>query len=384
MARNVALFGLVALLRFALMATADDTPPVGYQPDLKSSEAGLWMMSDKAEKAVQTSPLLVRDPALNGYVRGIVCKLVGAAECPALRFYILEDPTMNAGALPNGAVVVHTGLLLRMQNEAQLAFVLGHEITHYTRRHTLKRFESARDTMNSMAFLGLAGGLLALPIELLAIEGLLAYSRDQEREADAGGFEKATAVGYDPAQAGGIWKMMSVEDKADPHKSGPGIFERNHPTDEDRLAALTKLADGLEESRSDWTIGTDLYRARIAAFRDEWLKDELARGDAWESVVVLERMVSAEPSSGALRYFLGEAYRKRAKDGDQKLAVDAYNQAIACADPPPQAWRDLGLMAMKSGDRQTARADFVNYLAHAPKADDRAMIEFYETQLGAQ
>ena len=231
----------------------------------------------------------MRDPALNDYVRSIVCKLAGA-RCAALRFYVVEVPQANAYALPNGAVVVWTGLLLRMQNEAQLAMVLGHEMTHYFLRHSLKRFESARDTLNSLAFVRLAG-IFALPVELAAGGALMSYTRDQERDADAGGFDLATSVGYDPQQAANVWQYMAAEDKADPDKPGGGIFGRDHPSSDERLATLSKRADEIRATRATWSTNDDAYRSAIAPFRSKWLVDEMGRGNARESVVLLEHLM---------------------------------------------------------------------------------------------
>ena len=356
-------------------AFAEDGPPSGYKPNAASTEGGLWMQADEVESNVQRSPLLVKDPALNNYVHNLVCKIAGP-RCAGLRVYVIELPFFNAYALPNGAVVVWTGLLLRVENEAQLAMILGHEMTHYFNRHSLKNFESSRDTSNVLAFLGL-GGLFALPIILLAGAGLVSYSRDQEREADAGGFDLATAAGYDPTQAGAVWQYMSVEDKADPHRPGHGLFGSDHPTDEERLATLKKRGAELASSKTSWIVAADSYHATIAPFRKVWLDDEMARGNPYESVVLMERLVAAEPSSGVMRYYLGQAYRRRNGDGDVKRAADAYTQAIALADVPATAWRDLGLMALKGGDKANAKVDFTTYLAHAPNADDKAMINFY-------
>ena len=359
---------------------ADSGPPIGYTPDPTTDEAGLWMQADKAERDVQTSPLLVRDPALNDYVRSIVCKLA-STRCAGFRIYIVEIPMANAYAMPNGAIVVWTGLLLRMQNEAQLAFVLGHEMTHYFRRHSLERFESIRDTMNTVAFTELAG-LFALPIELVAGGALVSYTRDQEREADAGGFDLATAAGYDPAQAAAVWKLMAAEDKADPNRPGGGIFGRDHPSSDERLATLAARGNEIESSRKDWVVDATPYRSEMISYRTQWLADEIARGNAWESVVLLESMTADEPNSGILDYYLGEAYRRRGTDGDSARALTAYAKAIACPDAPAVTWRDRGLLAMKDGDKTEARTDFASYLAKAPSADDREMIRYYVQQLG--
>jgi predicted Zn-dependent protease len=359
---------------------ADDAPPPsGYQPSAASTEGGLWMQADEIEKNVQRSPLLVRDAALNAYVHGVVCKVAGA-RCASLRVYIVKVPLFNAYTLPNGAVVVWTGMLLRVENEAQLAMILGHEMTHYFDRHTLKNYESARDTSNVLAFLGL-GGLAALPIMLIAGSVLVSYSRDQEREADAGGFDLATAAGYDPTQAGAVWKYMAEEGKADPNRPGTGLFGSDHPTNDERLATMSARGQELAAQRTSWIVGADTYRAAIAPFRREWLEDEMARGNAYESVVMLARLSASDPSSGLVKYYLAEAYRRRNLDGDAKRAEDTYAAAIACSDAPAAAWRDLGLMAMKAGDKTSAKSDFDTYLSRAPQADDRAMIQFYLAEL---
>src|SRR3954462_14406203 len=88
------------------------------QPEADSDEAGLFMQVAKAEDNIRNSAALVRDPSLNAYVRGVLCRVTS---CEALRLYIVESPGLNVFALPNGALVVWTGALLRTQDEAQLA-----------------------------------------------------------------------------------------------------------------------------------------------------------------------------------------------------------------------------------------------------------------------
>ncbi len=348
------------------------------RPAAKSDEGGLWMQSDENEEHIRNSPLLVHDPDLNAYVRSVLCKVAGA-RCGSLRVYIVKIPYFNAYAMPNGAVVIWTGLLLRVENEAQLAMVMGHEMTHFFNQHGLKNYESRRDTANVMAFVAL-GGIYALPILAIAGGMLQSYSRDQEREADSGGFDLATAAGYDPTQAGAIWSFMAAEDKAEPEHSRFSLFGSTHPANEERLATLSKRGAELAASGAKWTIGADIYRAHMAPFREAWLDDEVARGDGNASVIVLERLSAAEPTSGLLRYYLGESYRRRNQTGDIQRAVDAYTQAIACPDAPASAWRERGLLAMKNGDKAAAQRDFNTYLSHAPQADDRAMVQFYLTK----
>ncbi len=133
--------------------------------------------------------------------------------------------------------------------------------------------------------------------------------------------------------------------------------------------------------RSDWALNADAFHAAVEPFIGRWVADELARGEPLESVVLFQRLAADQPGRGLFRYALGESYRKRNAKGDAELAQDAYRAALDCADAPPQAWRGLGLIAMKDGDKVAAKEDFTNYRAKTPDADDKAMIDFYLTQL---
>jgi tetratricopeptide (TPR) repeat protein len=124
-------------------------------------------------------------------------------------------------------------------------------------------------------------------------------------------------------------------------------------------------------------MGEEALRAALRPHRAAWLDGELARGEYDESLVLINRLLQFEPSSGELLFFQGEAYRRRDKDGDLQSARDSYQRAIAQVAPFPAAFRGLGLVAMKQRDKAAARQAFTLYLAKVPQADDRAMIEFY-------
>jgi predicted Zn-dependent protease len=374
----------LAALLLATTARADPLPPPGYQPEMSSDEAGLWLAMDKAEQDLKQSPKLVRDPALNAYVGGLVCKLAGDY-CGTVRVYIVEVPEFNAYAMPNGAVVVHTGLLLRMEDEAQLAFVLGHELTHFLHRHSLDQLHRAVNTSGFLtlfgagAALGGAWGVGSLA-DLIGTGAFYAHSRDDERDADSNGFSIAVRNGYDPREAPSIWRGMDAE-LGEEERNNRNFFVADHPSTPERLAAMDKAAAEAEPLRSDWSTGGDAYRAITAPFQGRWIADELARGQPQESVVLFARLAAANPGMGLYRYALGEAYRKRGAAGDEALARTAYHDATQCADAPAEAWRGIGLLALKDGDKPAAKNALTAYEAHAPAADDKAMIDYYLSQL---
>ena len=130
-----------AVLAGAVFAQqAEWSPPTRFvRPDLATDEGGLWAMMDREETRLRRSPFRMRDEALARYLQEVVCRL-GGDHCPDMRVYAVRTPYFNASMAPNGMMQVWSGLLLRMDNEAQLAAVLGHEIGHFLQRHSVERF----------------------------------------------------------------------------------------------------------------------------------------------------------------------------------------------------------------------------------------------------
>jgi predicted Zn-dependent protease len=375
----------------ACLAAASETPPVGYSPLANSDEGGLWMMVGELEKGTQQSPQLIKDEALNNYLHNIVCRLAGP-QCASIRLYLVDVPQFNASCYPNGMLHVWTGLLLRTENEAQLAFVLGHELTHYFNRHGLNAYQAHRDTLNGLAFLSI--GVAAVGVRtntnlssamdlarLVAVGALFSYSRDQEREADAGGFRLAVAQGYDPRQGARIWQQVEDEQEANPRRSASAVFFSDHPTNKSRLTDMNKLASQEAIGLNSGSVSESEFKKAMAPFRSQWLAEELDRGQLDESIALIRRLLASEPTSGELQFYLGEAYRRRNDKGDLDIAVSVYEDAIA-NQAPNSAYRGLGIAALKSGKREIAIDSFKKYLSLMPTADDRSMVEFYLNSAG--
>ena len=378
-------------LTFAMAADAETTIPwakiaPGYQPAAETEEGGLWMIGNRAEAEFRTSPLLIKDTALNDYARKIVCRLSGPY-CSSIRIYILDVPRMNAAMAPNGALEIWSGLLLRAQNEAQISFVLGHEVSHYLLQHTVSRYRRIRDRSGALAVFqivtaGAGVGLVGSLATLAAVGSIASYSRDEEREADQHGFELATAAGYDPSQAVALWREEFTEENAKPEKDrATGIFLASHPPTEERLKSITSMAAAAQGQKSDWIVGAESYRSAIQPYRVRWLDANVSLAQFNQSLVVMQSLISGEPKSGELQYFLGEVYRRRNDDGDSAKALAAYSAAIAAGGAPKAVYRGLGLTSMKAGDKGAAKDAFQKYLAAEPNADDLAMIQYYLSEL---
>ncbi len=385
----VFLFVLAACTACTTPATREEFPDAvpGYRPAADTDEGGLWMYMDQAEQELKTSGLVVHDPALNAYVKGVVCRVAGP-RCADLRVYILRIPQFNASMAPNGYMQIWTGLLLRTTNEAQLAYVISHEMGHYLRRHSLQMWRDTRQKSTLFAFFDLlsiaVGGIPGYAhdlAQLSVIGSTLKFSRDSEREADVLGFELSSAAGYDPREASRLWKDLLKESKAD-DDGEPWEFFSTHPHTKERIENLARLAERSAVPANAASRGEERYALAVAPWRAMLLHDELQQRRFGRTKVLLERLIASGRGLGELYYYQGEMYRLRHKDGDVEKAKQAYQQALGYAEAPAATHRELGIIYMRSGDAQQARAAFERYLRLKPGADDAAMIQTYLNKLG--
>lgn len=358
----------------------------GWRPASDTVEAGLWMVFDRAEAALKTSGYLVSEVALNTYVQGIVCKLAGSY-CPDVRVYLVRVPEFNAWMAPNGVMAVWSGLLLRVKNEAQLAAVLGHELAHYTRRHSIQRWLDARSKANVLMFaqiaLGAAGFGIVGDVALLAtLASIQAYSRNQEREADDIGLRFMVQAGYDPRESPKVWDQLIRELDAAEEKKSRSIFFASHPEPEERRGTESRLAESLVRDGFKGDIGRERLLAAIRPHRANFLRDELHFRRFSRLEALLAILLEDSPDDGELHFFQGELYRLRHETGDYEKALAAYRKALDATRPPPELFRSLGLIYMRTNEMENARDAFVRYLELQPEADDRDMIRHMMLQRG--
>ncbi|MGD2074177.1 MAG: M48 family metalloprotease [Gammaproteobacteria bacterium] len=352
----------------------------GYQPALDSDEAGLWLTMDKSEQDLRTSGKLITDPRANAYVQDVVCRLADDM-CRDMRVYLVRIPHFNASMAPNGVMQVWSGLLLRAQNEAQLAYILGHEIAHYRYQHSLQMFRQTKTAANILApfqVVTAAGGVgyVGSLAQLAAVGTLMKFSRDHERQADSGGLSMMIAAGYDPDEAPRVWEGLE-EEKAAEDEDEQSIFLSTHPLSDERIETLKRNARIAVEPEAGWYKGAQRYDDAIAPLRSELLRDELRLRRFNASQVLLHRLAADGASAAEIRFFQAELYSARAEEGDRAKAEDAYRECLAYPDAPPQAYRELATIYMKSGRETQAVPLFETYLVKRPDAFDRGMVKAY-------
>lgn len=382
---------LLALALAAGLAGATNLPDAepGQRPPPGSDEDELWYAMERSERELQQHPALVRDPALNAYVRGVACK-VAADYCDDLRVYIVEQPWFNASMAPNGMMVVWTGALLRFQDESELALVLGHEYAHFRHRHSIglwRKTKRATAFLNSFGLLawGVGVGPAGQLAGLVGAASLYGYSRDAEREADVTGFAAALSQGYDPTAGTRIWQRMKSEEDARRYGKPLPVFA-THPRTAERLADVRAAGEAAVAAGASGERGREAYFEAVRPFLATWLERELGRRMYDTSVQVIGDLRDGAPDDlqGLYTFWLGEAHRRRNEDGDRARAAALFSAALDLPGAPPAAWREHGLALRDQGDRDGARAALTRYLGLAPEADDAAFVRQYLDQLEAR
>ncbi|RZA20686.1 MAG: hypothetical protein EOP93_05355 [Lysobacteraceae bacterium] len=383
--RTVATAIAAALLAgCASSAALRDNAP-GTAPTAGSDESELWYAMERAETELKRSPLLVRDPALNGYIRGVACKVAGA-HCPDLRVYVMDVPQFNASMAPNGMMLFWTGALLRIRDEAELAFVLGHETGHFTAQHSLRQWRRMKDAsawlgaFQMVAYGAGAGGVAQLGM-LAGYAAIFKYSRDMEREADRLGFREVVAHGWDPSAGADLWARMWREEQTRKYDRPLPVFS-THPASQERLNDIKAEAAAIANAPTDR--GRDRYRAAIRPLLPKLLDEDLGNRRYAGSILVIGELLEDAPAEdkGMLTFYLGEAYRRRGLGDDKARAASYYTQAVALPGAPPAAWREHGLVLRAAGNAAAARSALQRYLRDAPNAEDRAFVQRELDKLG--
>jgi beta-barrel assembly-enhancing protease len=306
-----------ALLAVALLSSAGCTvnPVTGKQQlDLMGEAQELEMGRQYYPGAIQGSLGPVEDEALQAEVRRVGNAVAAVGQRPQLpwEFTAVNDPQVNAFALPGGKICITRGLVARLESEDGMAAVLGHETGHVTARHAVSAYN--RQILTTAVIVG--GGIAmeaadvkhAELITLGAVVGaqimLAQYSRDQERQADELGLDYAVKAGYSPEGMVETHKVLLAL-----QKSKPGAVERlfaSHPMSAERLAtAEARVAAMPAEVRE--------RPLRVAPYR-EAAGRVIAAKPAWDLAADAQALLSAK-KYGEAEGKLAEAVRLAPGEG---------------------------------------------------------------------
>lgn len=244
MKRKLLAAGAAVAAAFSLSACSYNES-LGRNQLLLVNDASLVSAAQSAWAQTLSTERVSTDPALNARVRTVGSRIVQAAGLGGQpwEYAVFVDDTPNAFALPGGKIGVNTGLLSVVDNDDQLAAVIGHEVGHTVAHHAAERMSQQTAAqiglgVASSALGSRVGADQARQIASLGSIGaqvgvLLPYSRRHELEADRLGVDYMQRAGYDPRQAVVLWQKMAAQ-----RTSRNLPFLSTHPTDAARIAAL--------------------------------------------------------------------------------------------------------------------------------------------------
>lgn len=256
--------GLSLTLSVTLAGCARN-PVTGRSEFSLVSESQEIEMGRSAAQDVATSIGYYDNSKVQAYVAGIGKKMAAASERPNLpwEFHVVDDASVNAFALPGGFIFITRGLMTHVNNEAELATVIGHEIGHVTAKHSVRQMSNAQ-----LATLGLGIGSLVSEdlarVAGAASQGLgllfLKFGRDAETQADDLGFKYALRDNYDVREMASVFQTLGrVGERAGGGKLPEWLA--THPDPENRVARTRQRLDTLQQS-----LGNTVER------REEYLK----------------------------------------------------------------------------------------------------------------
>lgn len=230
----------------------------------RSDEIALGQQTDAEVTATYS---LYPDSNLNQYISGVGKKLTAVSHQPDLefRFKVLDSPVVNAFAVPGGFVYMTRGILAYLNDEAELAGVMGHEIGHVTARHSAKMYSQAQVAQVGLV-VGAAVSRTFRKFAGLAEAGLtvlfLSFSREHERQADDLGVLYASRAGYEASRMSNMFVTLQKLNPQ-PGKDGLPTWLSTHPDPPDRIEAIRKAA-------AEWRAANP--GTGLAVNRDQYLR----------------------------------------------------------------------------------------------------------------
>jgi predicted Zn-dependent protease len=261
------LFSVVVIL-LALVVACATNPVTGRREFTLMSEAQEIAMGREADGQIRAEMGAYDDADLQRYVSDIGLRLAKLSERPDLpwQFTVVDQPAINAFALPGGFIYVTRGIMPFLDDEAELAGVLGHEIGHVTARHSAQQYSRSLGGQLGLGALGVFvpaarpfGQLSAQAMGLL----FLKYGREDELQADGLGARYAATGGWDPAGVPGMLSTLGRLAEASGDRKGVPNFLSTHPEPLARVALIEPAVTELRAGRTNLVTDRDALLRRV-------------------------------------------------------------------------------------------------------------------------
>ncbi|MDD5449718.1 MAG: M48 family metalloprotease [Candidatus Omnitrophica bacterium] len=413
-AKKTLIFSLIILC--ASLSFAENITSLKPLPsNLVKLQNDLVIESNKAEDIIYKRGALYHDETVVTYINKIAQDLSAGANLPKennINIKIIREPTVNAFALPNGSIYIHTGALARLHNEAQLAFLLSHEISHVVNKDSTYHTHDYHNKVASakifdviltptQVFFGILGDLAQIGSMLLHVSAITGYSREIEARADRDGIIWASEEGYDPRESASLINIFIAEKEK--YQTGPEIFFlMNHPTNKWRVGQLSKIISERYNNKTEGNIHADEFLNNIASIK-LYNADLNIKMDRLEHAKDnIQWVLDNFPDNPKAHYLAGEIYRLKAEDKNRlkyelndktwkelnkgakpeepedawrNEAIKEYTTCIECQPSYTTAYKGLGFLYYQKKDKETSLLNLNKYLELNPNPDDKRYVD---------
>lgn len=361
----------------------------------KFSESDEERMALENAQKYDSSHQMWEDPLLDAYLTDIVQRLVAQAHPRPFTYSlrVVNDGSVNAFTFGGGLLYVNAGLIARMDNEAQLAMVLAHEIAHVTESHVTKGIEGTygiqllgeigRITATSTgATAQIPPALLQKTYDYSMKAATSGHGRGNESEADVVGMEYMVKAGYDPREAPKTFEQLMKE--YGDQSTLQNFFYGDHPTNQSRIEKLTGLATSKYSQDLETRkliVNTAEFKQRTNVLVSAAGKSDYERKRYKTATAMFTKALATNPDDLLAHYYLGKIALETGGAPGADQAITHLTAAIKTDDKYADAYRELGLAYYKKSDRAKATEAFEQYLKLNGSAKDAAAIKRYLDEL---
>ena len=359
------------------------------QDEIKSAQE----IAKQFEDAKTLEGKLYTDPFLEEYIISVGQKIAFLAKderpvIPSYSFKVVDDHRLNAFTFGGGFIYITTGILASIENEAQLAFILSHEVAHVSKAHVKEGVKARAATVGvlniayiatfflvpALARFGELTRLFYIHTALAAVNG---HGRGMEREADIAGLNYAYQAGYDPREAPRIFELF-LKTYGDPPPLEQ-FFYANHPSNKKRLETTKIEIESKYKSSlngKELVVNPDGYLWRTWKVVMDVAELNYEAGRYGTAKALFEKALKVDPNSSVAHYYLGNIYRKTGgSDKELDMAITEYKRAAEIKPDYAEPYMGLGLVYYRRGLNTEAKDAFKKYLELKPDAKETEEIK---------
>jgi predicted Zn-dependent protease len=327
---------LIAALALSPAHAADALPDLGEASQTVFSAQTERKVGEAIMRDIRLDRAYNDDPEVTDYLNNLGYRLAAHStnNRQEFEFFLIQDDTLNAFALPGGYIGVHSGLIVAAQAESELAGVLAHEIAHVTQRHIARMVAAeSRNSITTLAALALAilasrsnGELASAAVataQATAIQNQLDFTREHEREADRVGLQILQSANYDPRGMSGFFERLQKHTRIY-ENNAPGYL-RTHPLTTERIADMENRVAELPYRQVPDSPEFQFSRAKLRA----------ASGTAREAIAYFENALRERKfnSEAATRYGLAAALLRAKQYAQAEKELGLLRKALPASHP---------------------------------------------------